>query len=160
MKFTYEQVDASVLIEMALRQSDIIEMQATSGLGPKEGLMRSISVSDWWRAAINEEGKIVAVFGVAPVDLGLPGVGSPWFLATDEAEEHPQHVYRQAKRWVEMMQEQYPVLVNFVDVRHKSALQWVSWLGFEFVQDQTPGKNGETLIQIIRTKGGAACATR
>lgn len=152
MKFTFETIDPSELVQMQLRESDILEMKATSGLAPKEGLLKAVEVSDWWRAIKDEKGQVLAVFGVSQIPGVLSGTGSPWFLATDAAMQYRIHFFRLARKWLDRMQEEYPVLVNFVDARHKEALDWVAWLGFEFVQTTSTGLNGETLIQIIRTR--------
>lgn len=154
----YRLVALSELQKVKLRASDILECKATSGVPEDQILEVSIGVSKWWWAAV-VDGVVAAVFGVAemPSEGNLEGIGVPWFLATDEANKHPFHIFRQAKRWLDMMNDEYPVLVQFVDARHKEALQWVTWLGFEVIQTTTPGRNGETLIQMIRTR---PCATQ
>lgn len=139
----------ALLEGVILRPSDVLELQATTGESPEQALKRSAEVSTWWRAAVNQAGQVVAAFGVAPYPSDLPGVGSPWFLASEEIYQHPMQLLRHSKRWVELMQQQYPLLVNYVDVRHHQALKWVSWLGFTFMST-TQGVNGETLLQIIR----------
>lgn len=159
MRFTTKETCPGIVANMKLRDSDILEIAATSGLSPDEAIRRSIEVSSEWKAAISDTGEVLAVFGVAPVYIGLPGIGSPWFLATDAAEKHNVAIFRKAREWLEEVNNKYPVLVNFVDVRHKAALQWVTWLGFDLIQDQTQGLNGEVLIQIIKTKGDPICAT-
>lgn len=153
MALQLKTVALSELREMKLRESDILEIAATSGADPSDVLERSIEVSDWWSALVDPEDGLIAVFGVAPSRLGgpLPGIGCPWFLATAKFYNHKHGVCRLAKKLLGRMHETYPVLFQFVDVRHEAALEWVLWLGFEFAQ-VTAGRNGETLIQVIRTK--------
>lgn len=145
-------VALSELAQVKLRESDILEIAATSGMVPTEALLRSTVVSDWWAAISDPEDGIVAVFGVAPSRIpgsSLPA-GCPWLLATDAFYKHKHAMCRIARKSIADMHQQYPILFQFVDARHKAALEWVLWLGFDVVNTLTKGRNGETLVQVVR----------
>lgn len=151
MALEVKQVPLYMLREMKLRESDLLEIEATSGAHPSDVIELSIGVSDWWFAAVDPVDGIVAVFGVAPSRLGGPlrGIGCPWLLASDAFPKHKHAVCRIARRAIKQMHKNYPVLFQLVDVRHESAVEWVFWLGFEVVH-VTEGRNGETLIQVAK----------
>lgn len=154
MALEMKTVTLDELRQMKLRHSDVLEIEATSGVDPSEVLELSVGVSDWWSALVDPVDGIVAVFGVAPSRLGgsLQGIGCPWLLASDAFYKHKHAVCRLALRLVKRMHKTYPVLFQFVDARHEAALEWVLWLGFEPVH-VTAGRNGETLIQVARRNG-------
>lgn len=153
MPLQVKKVPLESLRQMQLRQSDLLEIAATSGADPSDVLEKSVQVSDWWYAAVDPEDGLVAVFGVAPSRLGGPllGVGCPWMLATDAFQRHKHAVCRIARRFLPRMHERYPVLYQFVDVRHEAAVEWILWLGFEVI-GVSAGRHGETLIQVSRTE--------
>lgn len=153
MALKMKTVSLSELRQMKLRDSDVLEIAATSGADPAVVLELSIGVSDWWYALVDPVDGPVAVFGVAPSRLGgpLPGIGCPWFLASDAFRKHKHAVCRRAIKLIARMHEQYPVLYQFVDTRHEAAIEWMLWLGFEAGQ-AVEGRNGETLIQFTKTK--------
>lgn len=162
MALVLTKVPEAALRAVKLRDSDYREIEATSSLDPREALLVSTKVSDWWWAVCDEEDEsIVAVFGVAPDRLGgsLPGIGCPWFLATDALYSHKNAISRLAIHWLDEMHKTYPVLHQFVDARHKAAIRWVLKLGFDVVQTTTQGRNGELLVHVAHTKsthkGGA-----
>ncbi len=154
MALQLKTVSLSELRQMKLRHSDVLEIEATSGVDPADVLEMSIGVSDWWYALVDPVDGIVAVFGVAPSRLGGPlqGIGCPWLLASDAFYKHKHAVCRLAKKLLKRMHETYPVLFQLVDTRHEAAVEWVLWLGFEVVH-VTEGRNGETLIQVVRRNG-------
>lgn len=151
MALVLKTVALSELRQMQLRASDIDEIAATSGLEPDVALTKAVEVSDWWYAVEAPGDGLIAVFGVAPSRLGgeLKGVGCPWFLATDAFYKHKISASRLAKKWLTRMHQTYPVLFQFVDVRHSAALDWVAWLGFDVIHTQTYGRHGEQLIQVV-----------
>lgn len=151
MGLVLKSVAPDELRKLQLRQSDLDEIAATSGLDPEVALLKSTEVSDWWYAVEDPKDGIIAVFGVAPsrVDSPLPGIGCPWFLATDAFYNHKISASRLAKQCLRRMHQTYPVLYQFVDARHKAALDWVCWLGFDVVQTVTQGTGGETLVHVV-----------
>jgi len=117
-----------------LRDADRCEMMALHGPSLdvyKElttAVLRSSSV--WVFANENP----VAVFGVVAL---TPNVGSPWLLGTEEAYQQTRAWLRSGRRYLALMQEEYPVLMNYVDSRNERSIGWLKRLGFEF-QDAQP----------------------
>ena len=77
-----------------LRQADVEEIWASSGLSPGFSVAYSIAHSkDAWAILLDE--KPVALFGVGEVPSS--GGGIPWLVATDEIEKHTVKFYRVSK---------------------------------------------------------------
>ena len=118
-KTDYEEV-----INLQLRQSDIDEIRASSGLTPKEALIISLSVvptGDLF--VVIHDNKIEGVFGVETN-------GVVWFLATDKFKEFAYSFAKESKKWVQVMLEKYSFLHNYVSIHHQESIQWLEWLGF------------------------------
>lgn len=68
------------------------------------------------------------MFGVAPAQLIDMGVA--WFLGSDAVERLPETMIHRGWEVIDLFHEYYPTLTNFVDARHKRAIEWLEWLGF------------------------------
>ena len=127
-----------------LRQSDIDEVWASSGMGPEEALLQSLAMSDL--AWVGYEGDTPLGIGGAST-LG-PRVGVAWFLATDHIYEHRMATLRWTQAIVDALHQEYMTLFNYVDVRHVESMKWLEWLGFEpteFIEEH--GYEGRPFIK-------------
>jgi hypothetical protein len=116
-----------------LRQADVAEIWASTGLSPAFAVSYSIAHSkDAW--AVLLDGKPQAVFGVG--NFGVNS-GVPWLVATDEIEKHPVRFYRMSKPMIAILRHKYEHLVNWVDARNKLSLRWLKWAGFT-IDDPEP----------------------
>ncbi len=77
---------------------------------------------------VEREGRVVAIFGVIPLD----GYGRIWMLSTDESTKCAS-VSRTARRFVKAQAERHGFLTNIVWAKNKSHLNWIDWLGFHFL---------------------------
>lgn len=127
--------DAARSLAPCLRFQDVCEIKASSGLSPSASLLRGVEISEW-AYAVELEGKVAALFGVAEMAPGSAAfrIGVPWLLGSDAffREVGTFRLHRQALEWLKRMHEDFPYLVNVVDSRNVSAIQWLSRLGFEF----------------------------
>lgn len=118
----------TLAVAASLRESDVQEIQAISGRSPEDALHAAVECSAWSFACVDDAGKPLAIFGLAPI---APGTASPWFLATDDLKEHSREFLRISRRWVEEISERYPVLLNYVGVHNTRALKWLRFVGFD-----------------------------
>lgn len=119
------------MLEVGIRQEDLNEMQATSGLPPEVSLRRSLRASIKAWAALDKRGIAYCMFGVAPWPH-TPELGSPWLLATPAFDQHAFDIIRNTKWIVKAMGEDFDFLVNYVDYRLITRLPWVEWAGFKY----------------------------
>lgn len=131
-----------------LRQADIDEIRAASGLDPETALRLSRQVSSLCFTVFGE-GKQIAMFGVRAEDN--PSIGRIWMLGSDEIHDHRFGFLRMSKPWVALLQERYPILYNYIDARNSAHIRWLDWLGFTFINEvQNYGFEQRLFYQFVR----------
>lgn len=131
-----EEEDA-IYLAPKLRQADIDEIKAASGMEPLEAMLDSIRHSGIAKVALVDE-EVVCIFGVASPSLTSP-YGSPWFLTSDVIVHHTKPFLRASKDYMRSIKKDYTHLFNFVDARNTHAIRWIKWLGFEILPTQAYG---------------------
>ena len=119
--------DVELLIEN-LREADRQELIASDG-DPAEAIRRSVRESAW-AVAIWLDGGFAAITGVAPIDGLLGSRASPWMLGTPHVDRYPSALVRVGRQYCDVMLQQYPHLLNFVDTRNTRSIRWLRRLGF------------------------------
>lgn len=114
-----------------MRQADVDEVYAMSGVSPLEALEQSVAASPDPRTGFME-GQIACMFGVAEHPMtALNSVGIPWLLTSDLISDHSLAFLRGSCDYIQEMRERYALLCNFVDARNTVSIEWLKWLGFE-----------------------------
>lgn len=140
-------------IALAMREIDRLECRL-GGHNPKEALRLSLYTSTLaWTAKI--DGRPVAMFGVAPVNL-LGGEGSPWLLLTEEGARQAKTLVREGRRYSDLMQQAFPVLANVVHADNVVAIRWLRRLGYSMGEPFDVG--GHRMRHFERR--GQPCANR
>jgi len=123
-----------------MRKKDAAEVWAAYHHCPKEALVRSLraSTSAW---TVLVDGTPVMMFGVGSFNL-LDCQGHPWLLATDKIRNLGTRIIRGTRKYLDIMLEMYPELVNYVDARQTSTLRWLRWCGFSIHEAQDFGAEG------------------
>tara|TARA_R100001369_G_scaffold86882_1_gene121808 strand:- start:327 stop:782 length:456 start_codon:yes stop_codon:yes gene_type:complete len=112
-----------------MRLADIREVKASSGFTPIEALQ--LGFDSGRPQSIIHKGEIIGMFGCAHVD---DLTGCPWMLGSDKIPLIKRDLLTQSVDWVKEVQQQYPLLINYVDARNKVAIKWLSHIGFSFVK--------------------------
>ena len=112
-----------------MRLADIEECRAASGHSPGVACLFSLNESTHAWAGVDDDGRAFAICGVGPY---VQDVGSPWMLATDRLNEHRKFFLRSTRVIVAAMLHAYPILMNYVDARHRESMRWLMWAGFKF----------------------------
>lgn len=140
-----EDVDA---LAPRLRQADIDEIRAASGLDPQTALILSRQVSSMCFTVFGE-GRQIAMFGVRPEEN--PSIGRIWMLGSDEIHDHRFGFLRRSKSWVDFLQDRYPILYNYIDARNSVHIRWLHWLGFSFINEEhSYGFEQRLFYQFVR----------
>lgn len=115
-----------------LRQRDRDEVLASAG-SHVEGAIRAAIIASGamcWTVCNRAEAFLpVWVIGCAPVE-GVPGLGSPWLLATDEVARCPGALTKLTKGHIAQMLGTYSALYNYVDARNTDSVRWLERIGF------------------------------
>lgn len=136
------------LVAPRMRQEDINEVKAASGLGPLEGLQRGIEASaECYTIWVGDNP--IGIFGVVPT--GNESIGCVWMLGTDIIKEHQIEFLRKSIEWRDEFQNTYSVLFNNIDARNTLHIKWLQWLGFTFI-NQFPEYGAELrpFYQFVR----------
>lgn len=107
-----------------------------------------ISLSDQYWVG-EADGEVACIFGLIPPSL-LSDRAYLWLLTTDLVEEHKFVFIRSSQIVVEAMLELYPIIVGHCEVKNKSAIRWLRWLGATFSEPVERGVR----FQILRKQRG------
>lgn len=125
-----------------LRPPDRQELEATHEGDLHDAVRRALCVSGQHRWAVDVNGRLALLGGVAPVSL-LNGIGSPWLLGTTELDRVPGALTRLCVRYRDISLGLYPELINYVDARNVKSIRWLKRLGFTVDEQPVPyGPNG------------------
>jgi len=129
-----------------MRQADVREVRASNDLSPVEALQRGFEAGT--PQSIIHKGELIGMFGCAHVN---ELIGSPWMLGSDKIPEIKRDLLTQSVEWVKEANQQYPLLINYVDARNKVSIRWLKHLGFTFVQHMpTFGAGGIPFYEFVR----------
>ncbi|HTP29244.1 MAG TPA: hypothetical protein VMK12_26725 [Anaeromyxobacteraceae bacterium] len=147
-----EPADAGALAPV-LRPEDVDEVRDSSNLEPEEAIALSLRASDV-AFSLFLEGAIAAIFGVGPSDepsslAGGQTTGVPWLVTSRAVERHPRPFLEVCRKLLPVATERYPVLCNFVDTRHRKALRWARWMGFQVGHPIPFGPRGKPFHPIV-----------
>lgn len=92
-------------------------------------MMKAVDDSGAVCMTIHADGKAAAIFGAVWVEQD---VGSPWMLGSDLVSTVPFEMVRQGRIWVDWVSRIYPTLINYVDERNTSTINWLELVGFTF----------------------------
>lgn len=121
-----------------MAEDDVNEC-AAGGMGPYRALGEAFDRSAAaWTGMVMPDARPVLMFGVAPSGSPLSGIGSPWLLATPELRRHAIRFLKCCDQYLARMLDIFPVLVDYVDVRHRRAIAWLKWLGFRLDEKPIP----------------------
>lgn len=123
-----------------MREDDINEVYASSGLSPYVALRFSCKMSDPCYTGTADD-EPVCIFGVVPKSM-LSDTGVPWLLGTDAVSRHARAFLRRNKKVVKQWRERFELLENYVDARNKKSIAWLEWLGFEIHPAKPYGVQG------------------
>lgn len=115
-----------------LRDVDLREVQASSGSNGFQSLAYSYWASYECNTIISDKEDIIGMFGVA---RATDTQGFPWLLMSDGIYEKgfARQFIPQAQEWVNRMQDETPILNNWVSEDNRVAIRWLKSLGFSFI---------------------------
>jgi len=127
----FETEHAQMLVEN-LRASDLQEIQAMTDAPVEEVMLHSCSGGDYIRTIMFPGNTIGGIFGVGEVIQGL--LGAVWLLGTPALDEKPMRLLRHSRHYVDIMNNLYPILFNYVDARNLISIRWLMWCGFTMIK--------------------------
>ena len=121
-----------------LRKQDRNEILASHGPLAFDALRKVCEDGD---TSVGEiDGKVICMFGVAPMSLATGG-GIPWLVSTDDLPRYAKSFMERNKAWIEEKLAVYGYLQNYVDKRNTVSKRWLRWLGFQLEEPKPYGVN-------------------
>lgn len=130
-----------------LRASDRDELTAASGPDLLRTLRLAVDGSQGLCSVAEENGTPVALFGFAPWGL-LSNTASPWLVGTDRLFKLGRPLNRMGKAYCAAATLEFPVLVNYVDVRNTASVRWLRGLGFKMDEPRPFGVEGRPFMRF------------
>lgn len=120
--------DHAAELAQTMRQADVDEVWAATGMRPLEGLLESLGATSDPRTGLID-GEVACMCGiVSPSVLSTTGV--PWLLSSNKVDSAGLSFAKGCKAYFKGYTRDFDLLVNFVDARHEQAIRWLKWLGF------------------------------
>lgn len=126
-------VHDAAYIAMNLREADRLECDATMAFPPELVLPQAVAEGHrriWTGHA--HTGEPVLICGVDPG--ALPELGVVWMVSTPKLKSHQIEFLRTSLPWIKEMNEEYPILHNYVDARNTLHHKWLRWCGFKLLR--------------------------
>lgn len=146
----------AVRITPWLRQADLEEIQAASGLDPLEALVSSWAHSNLRLVVCDDAGVPWFFSGCSNAPWGN-GEGSPWAVATTAIRFHKRWLIEHTPALWSFSDQYFPVQRNFVDERNTAHIRWLRWSGCKIVRRHpTFGHEQRPFLEFVRE---APCAS-
>ena len=132
-----------------IRQVDVDEVYATTGLGIQHGLIASYQTSDETFTMIADDGDLVGMFGIAHTPDPLVSV--VWMLCTERLPQYSKSFIKLSKQWVIEQNKKHSVLMNYVDARNITSIRWLKHLGFVLINRvEEFGRGKKPFYEFVR----------
>ncbi len=135
-----------------LREADVAEVKAASGLNPVDAITPGIKQGDAYVVCLPDDTP-VAIFGVVP--MPDEGLGAVWMVATNQFHLLHRQFLRECRREIERLGKGYRALFNFTDARNKVHHRWIKWAGFTIIKRHEKfGHEGRPFLEFVRITEG------
>jgi len=131
-----------------LRKEDIDEIKANSNSNPYHALYTGYKYSHLPLTIMNDENIPVMILGVIPHGKNL---GMIWLLSSPEIKNISMPFLRNCRGVLDLFHKSYPVLYNYIDARNTVHVNWLRWLGFNFIKvHQQFGYEKRKFIEFVK----------
>lgn len=146
-KSTQEDVD---FLSTNLRKEDAIEVLSSHG-DIREALQIGFDESEeCWTIVVTDTEEIAGMYGIARHD---DEIAIPWLLTSPAIESIWLPFLRGSRKWVEEMNDKYPLLTNACDAEYTKAINWLRFVGFTFIKKHDKwGKGDRPFLEFVRIK--------
>ena len=139
--------DDIIPLSRNLRDADVAEILAASGMTPEAALLLGFS-GDICKTMVAPDGTPVGIFGTNPTTVD--GLGSIWMVATKDFNKVQRQFLRECRDGIRELSKGYKALFNYTDARNHIHHRWLKWCGFVFINKHNRGVNGEEFIEFCR----------
>ncbi len=117
-----------------LRRGDYDELYAATGTDPVHTVVKSFEAhpESCYIFRWDKNDAPLAIWGCVPAFVN--GLAVPWMVATPDAMRYPREIITISREFTKEWNDQYPLLVNYVDARNKISIRWLKSMGYSFIQ--------------------------
>jgi hypothetical protein len=144
----YREEDIAI-IAPKMCEADATEIMLSDGLEPLEALQRACRESHEANTIVAPSGELLGMFGLSFMDEFM---GSPWMLTTGKLDKYYIQFLRGSRDWVVEANNKRNILVNYVHVENKLAINWLRFLGFSFLRELEYGVGKAPFYEFVRIK--------
>lgn len=138
-----------------MREVDKREVWASDRQTPLEALILSFQHAELaWTCFV--DGSPAFMWGVSVPGGMMSFTGIPWLLGTEALRSVSVEFLKQSVPYVELMQERFPRLENYVHTGNRLSIRWLRWCGFVLADERTE-INGEAFFKFWRERPCARC---
>lgn len=132
-----------------LRDEDIREIYAHSGLEPHVALEYTFGLSRHCKTIFGPTGEPIGIYGTN--DTSTEGLGAIWMMATPSFLQHQRQFIRECREGILEISRGYSCVFNCTDARNTVHHRWLKWCGFTFIKEhENYGKNGEPFYEFVK----------
>jgi len=152
LKVTEATEQAIHYIGTHLREIDRKEATLVEGKHPLNQLRESWNVSDICKVVRERfTGLPIAIVGRGTIETPDLKLGVPWMVSTDDLKEHSRSFLRACPHWVNFLQGDCDLLMNWCLPENITSIIWLKKMGFEFAKEPAPyGAFGVPFIRFWR----------
>jgi hypothetical protein len=115
---------------------------------PLEALLEPFTVTNNKTYAIKFEETVIALCGTVPV---TDNIGRVWMLGTGGINQNWRVFLRGCKPAIEILQDEYYMIENFVPEDHQDTIMWLTWCGFTF-DKEIYNVHGHNMLRFVRCR--------
>lgn len=132
--------DDIALLAKALRPADRKELERDTGHSDHAStIAECVRRSTECYSVVDHTGRLVSIFGCAPLGALVSAAGAPWCLGTEELDKQSRALMRISRSYIRKWLGIYPALVNVVDAENTLSIKFLGALGFNFDEPQPHG---------------------
>ena len=142
----------AVMLAKNLKPLDKLEVKYSHDDTPLDALLSCFDQQDAENYSIvDEHGEVYGMFGVNQ-DTELEGFGVIWLLSSSKLQKFPISFFKESKKWIEKLHNNYEHIYNMVYEENWQSLKWLQLCGFKPVATKRIGKYNKKFILIMRSK--------
>lgn len=136
-------IEHCIAVARKPREADRVELWSMARMYPIKAMEEGLKKSTYARAGIID-GVTVCVFGVTPAGF-FSRRGIPWLVSSWEAERRRMAFLRGCNDFdiMEMFEDRYTELTNYVHADNNLAILWLKWMGFDLSDPAPMGYDGD-----------------
>ena len=118
-----------------MRQPDIDEVKAFSGLSPMDAMLNGFDATIMPITIHSKEEGPCGMFGCCPSYRDGVSAATVWLLGTEAITKNSIRFLRESRYWLDTVTKDYDLVFNCIDKRNTVHIKWLQWLKFSLIRE-------------------------